>query len=78
VPSLSRNGEESEGGIPQKRAYFANAAFDVVALAASACGPNALGQVLGGLPLEFPAAILIVQHADPRDVAVSGGGREFH
>ena len=42
------------------------AAFDVVALAASAGGLNALSHVLTPLPADFPAVILIVQHLDPR------------
>jgi two-component system chemotaxis response regulator CheB len=47
-------------------ARFSLGAFDVVALAASAGGLNALIHVLKELPAEFPAAILIVQHLDPR------------
>jgi two-component system chemotaxis response regulator CheB len=43
-----------------------SASFDVVALAASAGGLAALSQVLAGLPADFPAAIVIVQHLDPR------------
>ena len=43
-----------------------HAAFDVVAIAASAGGLQALSLVLAGLPENFPAAILIVQHLDPR------------
>lgn len=39
--------------------------FDVVALAASAGGLNALSVILSGLPDDFPAAIVIVQHLDP-------------
>src|SRR5512143_2163985 len=46
-------------------AFFAAGAFDVVAIAASAGGLNALGLVLSGLPELFPAAVLIVQHLDP-------------
>jgi two-component system chemotaxis response regulator CheB len=45
---------------------FANAAFDVVALAASAGGLQALSRVLAGLPADFPAATVVVQHLDPR------------
>ncbi len=41
-------------------------AFEVVALASSAGGLNALTEVLGGLPQDFPAALVIVQHLDPR------------
>jgi two-component system, chemotaxis family, protein-glutamate methylesterase/glutaminase len=40
--------------------------FDVVALAASAGGLNALTHVLGALPHDFPAALLVVQHLDRR------------
>lgn len=45
--------------------YFPNAAFDVVAFAASAGGLPALSVVLSGLPAQFPAAIVIVQHLAP-------------
>ena len=52
--------QESVSPIP-----FANTAFDVVALATSAGGLNALTQILVTLPVDFPAAITIVQHLDP-------------
>ena len=42
------------------------AAFDLVALASSAGGLVALSEVLSALPEEFPAAIAVVQHLDPR------------
>ena len=42
-----------------------SAAFDVVALAASAGGLTALSRVLTDLPADFPAALLVVQHLDP-------------
>ena len=41
-------------------------AFDVVAIAASAGGLNAINIVLANLPSEFPATIVVVQHLDPR------------
>jgi two-component system, chemotaxis family, protein-glutamate methylesterase/glutaminase len=41
-------------------------AFEIVAVAASAGGLNALSLLVGALPREFPAALLIVQHLDPR------------
>jgi two-component system chemotaxis response regulator CheB len=44
----------------------AKGAFDIVALAASAGGLHALSEVLAGLPGSFPAALVIVQHLDPR------------
>ena len=40
--------------------------FDVVAIAASAGGLKAINAVLSSLPAEFPAAIVVVQHLDPR------------
>lgn len=46
--------------------HFPKAAFDVVALAASAGGLRALTDVLSPLPRDFPAAIVVVQHLDPR------------
>jgi two-component system chemotaxis response regulator CheB len=41
------------------------APFDVLLVAASLGGPAALGQVLAGLPADFPAAVLVVQHRGP-------------
>ncbi len=40
--------------------------FDLVALAASAGGLTAISRILSALPADFPAAIVIVQHLDPR------------
>jgi two-component system chemotaxis response regulator CheB len=40
-------------------------AFDVVALAASAGGLNALSRVLSVLPADFAAGLVVVQHIDP-------------
>ncbi|MEM8642908.1 MAG: chemotaxis protein CheB [Cyanobacteria bacterium P01_G01_bin.54] len=42
------------------------AAFDIIAIATSAGGLRALSAVLGGLPANFPAMIVVVQHLDPR------------
>ena len=44
--------------------------FEVVALAASAGGLNALTQVLATLPETFPAALVVVQHLDRRHRSV--------
>src|SRR5260370_38427208 len=52
------------------RPPFRNAAFDVVAVAASAGGFNALLSMLSKLPGEFPAPIAVVQHLDPRHRSV--------
>jgi two-component system chemotaxis response regulator CheB len=46
--------------------FTAQGAFDVVAIASSAGGLTALSTVLSGLPEDFPAALLVVQHLDPR------------
>jgi two-component system, chemotaxis family, protein-glutamate methylesterase/glutaminase len=42
------------------------AQFHLVAIASSAGGLQALREVLSGLPDDFPAAVLIVQHLDPK------------
>jgi two-component system, chemotaxis family, protein-glutamate methylesterase/glutaminase len=58
--------EPDEVELPQKARPFAGAAFDVVALASSAGGIAALSEILGSLPGDFPAAVVVVQHLDPR------------
>ncbi|MEA2633391.1 MAG: two-component system, chemotaxis family, protein-glutamate methylesterase/glutaminase [Chloroflexota bacterium] len=58
--------EPDEVELQEKARPFAGAAFDVVALASSAGGIAALSEVLGSLPGDFPAAIVVVQHLDPR------------
>src|ERR1700741_2273648 len=40
--------------------------FDTVAIAASAGGLRALSEILAALPADFPAALVVVQHLDPR------------
>lgn len=45
-------------------ARIAAGRFDVVAVASSAGGVHALSVVLGGLPVPFGAAIVLVQHLD--------------
>jgi two-component system, chemotaxis family, protein-glutamate methylesterase/glutaminase len=47
--------------------------FDVVAIGASAGGVEALHAVIGALPVQFPAAVLIVQHMDPRHKSMLAG-----
>jgi len=42
------------------------APFEIVALAASAGGLPALSRLLNALPPDFPAALAVVQHLDPR------------
>ena len=43
-----------------------HAPFEIVAFAASAGGVFALTEILGKLPAQFPAIIVVVQHLDPR------------
>ncbi|TMA38144.1 MAG: chemotaxis protein CheB [Deltaproteobacteria bacterium] len=45
---------------------YQGAAFDAVAIGASAGGVTALQAVIGALPARFPAAVFVVQHLDPR------------
>jgi len=45
---------------------FPGAAFDIVALAASAGGLQALSRVLSGLSASFAAATVVLLHLDPR------------
>jgi two-component system chemotaxis response regulator CheB len=55
--------EPKAGKKPQP---ISSAAFDIVAFAASAGGLTALSRVLADLPDGFPAALVVVQHLDPR------------
>jgi two-component system chemotaxis response regulator CheB len=45
---------------------LAISSFDLVAIAASASGLDAINAVLASLPSMFPATIVVVQHLDPR------------
>lgn len=51
---------------PEARPASPGSGFDVVAIAASAGGMSALLAVLGQLSADFGAAIVVVQHLDPR------------
>jgi two-component system, chemotaxis family, protein-glutamate methylesterase/glutaminase len=66
---MSTNGpparERSAPDVPAEHGS-PRAQFDVVALAASAGGLKALSEVLAAVPADFPAAIVVVQHLDPR------------
>ena len=45
--------------------HFPNIAYNIVAIGASAGGQKPIIQILSALPVDFPAAILIVQHMNP-------------
>jgi two-component system chemotaxis response regulator CheB len=47
--------------------------FDIVAMAASAGGLPALSGVLSSLPGDFPCAIAVIQHLDPRHRSLMAG-----
>jgi two-component system chemotaxis response regulator CheB len=51
---------------PLGGALFPAAAFDAVVIAASLGGREVLERLLGALPVDFPAPVLVVQHQDPR------------
>ena len=61
-----KDDHESKGTEPSASSSLCRAAFDIVALAASAGGLRALSQILAVLPADFLAAIVVVQHLDPR------------
>ncbi len=46
--------------------HFPGASFDVIGIAASAGGLSALLHLVRDLPPAFPAALVVVQHLDPR------------
>jgi two-component system, chemotaxis family, protein-glutamate methylesterase/glutaminase len=52
--------------IESRKRTRSDGGFEIVALAASAGGLNALSQVFAALPKDFPTAIVVVQHLDPR------------
>jgi two-component system, chemotaxis family, protein-glutamate methylesterase/glutaminase len=64
---LAMKGDEESKTLADK-SFLAGfkGAFDVVALAASAGGLRAISEILAVLPPDFLAAIVVVQHLDPR------------
>jgi two-component system chemotaxis response regulator CheB len=52
--------------LQKSAALVEDSSFDVVAIAASAGGLNAINIILSSLPAIFPASIVVVQHLDPR------------
>jgi len=45
--------------------HFPNTTYDIVAVATSLGGLRALTEILSALPVDFPAAIVVVQHLHP-------------
>lgn len=60
------NGHAVVGDAQIARSTGVEPSFDVVAIASSAGGLAALTSTLSTLPADFPAAVLVVQHLDPR------------
>ena len=56
---------KTEAVVPATTATSCYPAQCVIAIATSAGGLNALSVILGGLPVDFPAAIAIVMHVSP-------------
>jgi two-component system chemotaxis response regulator CheB len=57
--------QERSPAMEQPYVLFPKAAFDIIAVAASAGGLRTIRSVLSPFPCDFPAAIMIVQHLDP-------------
>jgi two-component system chemotaxis response regulator CheB len=57
--------ERTESRAESRPRPFAGAAYDIVAIIASAGGVMAIRRVLSMLPAHFPAAIVVVQHLPP-------------
>jgi two-component system, chemotaxis family, response regulator WspF len=56
-------------GRPGRRVHAAPSQLNLdtlILLGASAGGPTALAEILGHLPSDFPAAIIVIQHIDPQ------------
>jgi two-component system, chemotaxis family, protein-glutamate methylesterase/glutaminase len=66
IQHVSRSEEPEGADVPRTSRRFPGAQFDVVALASSAGGIAAISHILESLPAGFPAAIVVVQHLDPR------------
>jgi len=65
--SMPGNGHAPAGGVDVAEAEGrVEPSFDIVAIASSAGGLAALTSMLSALPSDFPAAVLVVQHLDPR------------
>ena len=65
APGTAPAGIAMHGGAAEVHGAAAAAPLRLVAMGASTGGPNAIREVLGGLPADFPAPVLIVQHIAP-------------
>ncbi len=65
---LGKRGAEPAPLPTQTMSPVSRPAPALVALGCSTGGPMALGEILGGLPEDFPAPLVVVQHVDSRFV----------
>lgn len=68
IGKLVGDGRPSRRAPAQSPAVAGAAARKLVAIGASAGGPGAVATLLGGLPRDFPAALVLVQHVDEKFV----------
>jgi two-component system, chemotaxis family, protein-glutamate methylesterase/glutaminase len=66
-PYRSRTGRPARqvGAVPAAAPRHGTERVEVVAVGCSTGGPNALGELLAGLPADFPTPLVIVQHMPP-------------
>lgn len=73
IDSIRRRIDKSNDTLRAAKLIFASEPTPqderLIAIGASAGGPAALASVLSGLPPDFPAAIVIIQHVDPQFAA---------
>ena len=69
ISRLIGDGTELRNVPKPSRDVLPAASQSLVAIGASAGGPAALSTVLAGLPWDFPATIVIIQHVDERFIA---------
>jgi two-component system, chemotaxis family, protein-glutamate methylesterase/glutaminase len=69
VPTITEPCMASMSTLPRQSGPEAGGgpAYDLVVMAASAGGFSALTQILGGLPADFGAAVVVVQHRSTRE-----------
>ncbi len=60
------HGAKSNAGNDRAAQRLGTKSESLVCIGSSAGGPAALARVLSGLPANFPAAVVIVQHVDPQ------------
>jgi two-component system response regulator WspF len=70
---VSGAGRRFDNPTPAGSVNSTDSKLQLVAIGASAGGPGALATILGALPANFPAAIVIVQHLDPEFVPLFAG-----